>query len=352
MQTPRAVIIGYGYAGRCFHSYLISITPGLILHGIASRDAPTRERIISERGCRAYESLEQVLEDPDVDLVVLATPNGTHADMAIRALRAGKHVVTDKVMTLTLAECDRMIAVARESGKLLSVFQNRRWDGDYLTLRRLLAEGRLGDVRWIEMAWQGFGALGGWRGSQAMGGGKLYGLGSHLIDQLVMLFPQAIESVYCRLHHDLPEMETESQAMVTIGFTGGATGICDTSCLAAISKPRWYVCGTGGTFIKHGLDPQEAAMNAGDINAAVEDPRHYGRLHDGKVESIIPTLPGRWRGYYENIVDVLTHGADLAVTPVDVRRSIAVLDAAFRSADIGQVVQVNIPPVDAIRSTD
>jgi scyllo-inositol 2-dehydrogenase (NADP+) len=276
--------------------------------------------------------------------VVLATPNSTHCDLAIQALRAGKHVVTDKVMCLTLAECDRMIAAAEESGKMLSVFQNRRWDGDFLTLKSLIADGTLGDPRWIEMAWQGFGAWGGWRGQAAMGGGKLYDLGAHLIDQLVLLLPQAIERVYCRMHHDLPVTDTESQAMVVIEFAGGATAVCDASSLAAIQKPRIHAFGTGGTFIKYGVDPQEAAMIAERIDDAVEDPTLYGRYSDGKAETVVPTLAGRWRSYYENIRDVLTVGAEPAVKLAEVRRAIAVLDAAFQSARERRVIEVNSPP--------
>lgn len=344
MAPIRTVVIGYGFAGRCFHSYLVGLTPGLVLHGVASRHPATREKIVAERRCRAYDSFEAVLADPDVDLVVLATPNSTHCDLAVEALRAGKHVVTDKVMCLTLRECDRMLAAARRSGRLLSVFQNRRWDGDYLTLRQLMADGRLGDVRWLEMAWQGFGAWGGWRGQAAMGGGKLYDLGAHLIDQILLLFPEAVTSVHCRLHHDLPTTDTESQALVTIGFESGRTALCDTSSLAAIPKPRFYACGTGGTFCKHGVDPQEKAMIAGDIDAAREDEALYGRLHDGKQETRIPTLPGRWRCYYENIAAVLAGQAEPAVKLAEVRRAIAVLDAAFRSARLGRSVQVNLPP--------
>jgi scyllo-inositol 2-dehydrogenase (NADP+) len=344
MSEPRAVVIGYGFAGKCFHSYLIGITPGLRLHGIASRDEATRTRIVAERGCRAYASFEDVLADPDVDLVVLATPNSTHADLAIQALRAGKHVVTDKVMCLTLDECDRMIAASRESGKLLSVFQNRRWDGDFLTLKSLIADGRLDDLRWVEMAWQGFGAWGGWRGEAAMGGGKLYDLGAHLIDQLVLLFPQPIERVYCRLHHDLPVTDTESQALVVIEFAGGASAVCDTSSLAAISKPRIHAFGTGGTFVKYGVDPQEAAMIREEIDAAVEDPALYGRFSDGKAETVVPTLPGRWRTYYENIRDVLVAGAEPLVKLDEVRRAISVIDAAFTSAKTHATVAVDNTP--------
>lgn len=344
MSKPRAVVIGYGFAGKCFHSYLISITPGLELHGVASRSEETRQRIAAERHCRAYVSFEEVLKDKAVDLVVLATPNSTHADLAIRAMKAGKHVVTDKVMCLTLKDCDRMVAASRKTGRILSVFQNRRWDGDFLTLKKAMSDGRLGDVRWIEMAWQGFGAWGGWRGQAAMGGGKLYDLGAHLIDQLVLLFPQRITSVYCRMHHDIQETDTESQAMVTIGFEGGRTAICDTSSLAVICKPRFHAFGTKGTFIKYGFDPQEKAMIDGHIDHAKEDPQHFARIHDGETESVVPTLPGRWRSYYENIADVLTKGAEPAVKLSEVRRAIAVFDAAFRSARTGRVVSLDIPP--------
>ena len=185
------------------------------------------------------------------------------------------------------------------------------------------------------------GFRGGWRGQAAMGGGKLYDLGAHLIDQLVLLFPQPIARVYCRLHHDLAVTDAESQAMVVIEFAGGATAVCDTSSLAAIQKPRIHAFGTGGTFIKYGVDPQEAAMIAGRIDEAAEDPARYGRYSDGKTETAVPTLPGRWRTYYENIRDVLTGAAQPLVTLAEVRRAIAVLDAAFQSARAGRVVEVN-----------
>jgi len=342
MSEPRAAVIGYGYAGRSFHSYLIDITPGLTLHGVSSRNAETRAQIERERGCRTYENLDAVLADPAVDLVVLATPNHVHAEYAVRALRAGKHVVTDKPMCLTLAECDRMIAAADESGKLLSVFQNRRWDGDFLTVQQLMAEGRLGTVRWMEMAWQRWGAPGRWRGQADKGGGRFYDLGAHLLDQLLLLIPQPVEAVYCRLHHDFPEHDVESHALITVHFADGATGVCDLSSMAAIAKPRFHLFGDRGAFIKYGVDPQEEAMTAGDIDAAREEPATYGRLHDGVRETIVPTRPGRWRSYYENIRDALTGQAELAVKPTEVRRVMALFDAAQRSAQTHAVVETPI----------
>jgi scyllo-inositol 2-dehydrogenase (NADP+) len=341
MDKPQTAVIGYGFAGKSFHSYLIGLADGLHLRGVCSRSAETRDRIVAERGCQAYETFESVLEDPAVDLVVLATPNSTHCDMAIAAMDAGKNVVTDKVACLNLDECDRMMAAAARNDVMLSVFQNRRWDGDFLTLRQAIADGTLGSVRWAEMAWQGFGAWGGWRGQAAAGGGKLYDLGAHIIDQLCLLFPQPIDSVYAKLHHDWPQTDTESQALVVINFADGCTGICDTSSMAAISKPRMHVFGDGGTFVKFGVDPQEQAMIKGDIDSAVEAPANYPRVHDGKGETVLTPIPGRWRNYYENIADVLTGKAEPAIRMSEVHRAISVIEAAFKSAETGTAIKVD-----------
>ena len=343
MPAPRAVVIGYGYAGRSFHSYLIGLDSGLTLHGVCSRNPETRRKIVQERGCRAYESFEQVSSDPDVDLVVLATPHDTHADLAVRALDAGKHVVTDKPMCTSLAECDRMMAAAGRSGRLLTVFQNRRWDGDFLTLRKLLADGALGELRWLEMAWQVPRPPGGWRGEAAHGGGRLFDLGTHMIDQCMLLLPQAVESVYCRMHHDYADRDVDSHAMVVISFRGGATAVVDAGGMHFIPKPRMHAFGREGTFVKHGLDPQEAAMRAGDIDSAVEPEDNHGRLKTAEQERAVPTLPGRWRSFYENVADALAGRAELAVKPATVRRTIAVLDAAFRSARSGEAIHTDIP---------
>ena len=342
MSNPRTVVIGYGMAGEKFHCYLIDLSPGLTLHGASSRNAETRNRIVAERGIKAYDGLAAVLADPDVDLVVLATPNATHAELAVQALDAGKHVVTDKIMCLNLAECDRMIAAAERSGKLLNVFQNRRWDGDYLTVHKLMAEGHLGEVRWLEAAWQRDGPPRSWRGQADMGGGWLYDLGAHLIDQILLLMPQPVTSVYCRMHHDFPAHDVASHTMVVIGFENGATAVCDLGSMAYIGKPRFQIYGTEATFIKYGLDPQENAMKAGDIDAAEEPEALYGRLNNGESEQVIPTVAGRWRNYYENIADVLNNNAEPAVKLSEARRVIAVVDAAKQSAESSQVVQTRI----------
>jgi scyllo-inositol 2-dehydrogenase (NADP+) len=344
-SRPNVVVVGYGNAGRSFHSYLIGLEPRLRLHGICARDEAKRQQAAEQRKCRTYAAFDEVLADAAVDLVVLATPHDTHAPLAIAALDAGKHVVSDKVMCLNGAECDAMTAAAERSGKLLTVFHNRRWDGDFLTVQSLISENRLGDVRWIEMSWQRYGVWGGWRASVEKGGGRTYDLGPHLIDQALLLFPEPVESVHARMHRDWPDAPTESHCAVTLSFAGGRTIVIDVGSMTRWPKPRFHVVGTQATFVKYGEDPQEPAMIAGDIDAANEPEANFGKLYTGQTKTdhaatTVPTLPGRWRNFYENVADVLVNGAAPAVTLPQMRKLMTVMDAVFASARTGDVVQL------------
>ena len=341
MKT-RIAIVGWGRWGRYCHAALIGAAPDCELAAVVSSNAEKRAQIEREMGVAAYADLEQVLADDSVDAVTLTTPNDTHFSFAMRALQAGKHVVTDKPMCLSLAQCDAMIEAADDAGKLVTTFQNRRLDGDFLTLQNLLNQGTLGDLRWLEMAWQGFGNWGGWRGTREHGGGKLLDLGAHLIDQILLLIPQPVTGVYARLRHDAPGVEVETEAFLVLEFAGGATAICDCSSLAAISKPRFYARGTNGTFCKSGLDPQENALMAGDIESAREDPATFGIFKDKEREQIIPTLPGRWRDFYPNFAAAIAGDEPLIAPPAQTRRVMAIFEAVWQSAREGQLVKVEI----------
>ncbi len=332
------VIIGYGNAGRNFHSPLVALAPGLVLHGIASRDAATRTRVTAERGCRAYECFEQVLDDPAVHLVILATPHDVHAEQAVRAMEAGKHVVTDKVMCLNSAECERMIDASGRTGRFLSVFHNRRFDGDFLTLRRAVDSGQLGEVKWLEQSWGSFGPSRNWRSDASRGGGRLLDLGAHMLDQALLLFPQPVESVYCRMHHDFSPASVESQAMVIVTFEGGRTAIVDATSLNRIPKARFHARGDRATFTKFGLDPQEDALKRGDVDSARNEAANDATIHDETGPRKIPTIPGRWRDFYDNVAAVLLNGEAPAVKLDEMRRLMRVLDAARESARTGQSV--------------
>jgi scyllo-inositol 2-dehydrogenase (NADP+) len=348
MKPIKTAVIGYGFAGRAFHAYLVGLAPGLELFGIASRNPETQQKIRERGDCRVFTSFDEVLQNPEVELVVIATPNDVHCEYSIRALEAGKHVVTDKPMCLSVEECDRMIAAQQKSGSLLSVFHNRRWDGDFLTAQQLMNDGALGDVRWMELAWQNFGPPGGWRGQAEKGGGRLLDLGAHMLDQLLLLFPERVTSVYARIGHDFDERDVESTAMMILGFESGRTGVIDASSLSAIRKPRFALYGTQATWVKYGLDPQETCMKEGDIDAAREDLNLFGKWNNGREEKTVPTIAGRWRSFYENIADAIQGKAELAVQPLQVRRAMQVFEAAWQSAETGEAVKVDVPALSEI----
>lgn len=341
LEAPVKVgVVGYGYAGRSFHTYLVGLADGLSLHAVATRDSDRRARAAAERGVRTYETLDQMLEDDEVQLVVLATPHDVHVEQAIQCAQAGRHVVTDKVMCLATAEADRMIEAARRHDVLLSVFHNRRWDGDYLTIREAVKSGLLGRPLLFEAGVWGYGMPRGWRGEMGRGGGILYDWGAHLVDQAVQLVPSPVESVFGTAQFERAGTDIESYGRCQIRFANGVLYSVEVTNLARLGKPRWLVIGEHGALIKEGLDPQEEAMNRGVIEQAREDPAKRARikteLHGRPVEMVLDTIPGNWKTFYQNIADVLTKGAELAVTPESVRANVAVLEAYSRSVRSGQ----------------
>ena len=358
-----AVVVGYGYAGRCFHTYLIGLTPGLDLYGIVSRREEVRGKIQADLGVRTFAELGEALADPDVDVIVLATPNDQHASQTVAALAAGKHVVTDKPMCLSTEEADCMIAAADEADRVLSVFQNRRWDGDYLTVRDLLRQGTVGTPYYIEMAWEKFSPPRTWRGSHAAGGGIFIDLGSHMIDQALQLAApvSAGFTVYARFFDRGWNTDVEDHAQCLLSFADGLNIQIIASARSRPIKPRWYALGTEGGLLKHGLDPQEKAMVAGDIDAADEaDEANHVRVWQVETaasptstpekrreaivsEHVIPPQAGRWRCYYENVVAAIAGEAELIVDPRQIRPVVRVVEAAFESARCGTAVTVEVP---------
>ncbi len=337
-------VVGLGYAGAKLHVPLIGRCAALRLAAVVSGDADKRAAAMRLGADHAYEKFSQLLSDQTVELVVLATPNSTHGPLAMAALEAGKHVVVDKPIATSFAEATAMLAAAQRRGKLLSVFHNRRWDGDFLTLGQVMEANTLGPVRWLETAWQKYGLPRTWRRSADAGGGRLLDLGSHLLDQILLLFTEPVQSVYCRMHRDYPAHDIESHCQVTIGFVGGRTAICDTTSATHITKPRYYAIGQAATLIKYGIDPQEAALLAGDLDAVHYDPRDDARVEDGNTERIIPTLPGRWDQYYHQVAQAMLHHAPNPTPAEQMLRLMQVLDAARQSAQSGQCIQLATSP--------
>ena len=339
----RVGIVGYGYAGRAFHAYLVKLADGLELAAVSTRDPERRAQAERNEGVRTYEQPSELFADPSIDLIVLATPHDTHRDLTVEAHEAGKHVVTDKVMALTAAECDDMIAASQRTGKLLSVFHNRRWDGDYLTVKKAVETGLLGRLLHVEAGIYGYGTPRGWRGSPEQGGGILYDWGAHLVDQALLLGGAPVEWVWSASQFEHPETDIESWSRCQIRFRNGVLYAIEVTNRARLGKPRWYVVGDRGALTKEGLDPQEAAMNRKEIEKAQWPAEHHARVRTDvngvTMDMTLETVRGDWRQFYQNIADVLRKDADLAVKPEEVRRAVAVLEAARRSAETGQTIR-------------
>lgn len=326
------VVVGHGLAGRHFHAPLIRRQPELRLHGIVARNPETRAEAAALWQCATYPDLDAALADPSVDLIVLATPHDVHAEQTIQTLEAGKHCVVDKVMALNAADADRMIAARDASGKMLSVFHNRRWDWDYLTIRQLLENGRLGRPQWIESAVCRHAPPRTWRGHAAAAGTILHDWGAHLIDQALNLGLGPIR----RLHATLvpapwPGVDSGGHGRVVLEFDD-VVFLIETSRISRFGKPRWWIIGSEGGFIKEGIDPQEDALRAGNLDLAAEPPELRGTLRTERHEERIETTAGSWDSYYANIAAHLLRREPLAVTAEQGREVVRVLDAALRSA--------------------
>ncbi|MFO7696605.1 MAG: Gfo/Idh/MocA family oxidoreductase [Anaerolineae bacterium] len=339
-------VVGYGYSGRAFHTYLPTLAEGLNLYAIAVRNPEVQQTAAADHpGVKIFDGLDSMLADDAVQLVILATPHNTHHDLAIQAMNAGRHVVTDKVMAMNAREAEEMIQAAERNDVMLSVFHNRRWDWDYLTVKQVVADGLLGEPFLYHAAIAGYGAPRGWRGSKALSAGIMYDWGAHFMDQALQLVPGPVESVYCDIIYR-PTLPTDigNYGIIRMQFANGTRYSVEITNLSAIQKPRWFVQGDLGSLIKYGLDPQEDAMRRKHIEEAEEDPANYARVitvRDGqRQEQIVPSVHGSWVSYYQNISDVLNKDAELIVKPEQVLKVMRVYDAAMQSAETNQVVRL------------
>jgi scyllo-inositol 2-dehydrogenase (NADP+) len=331
----RTVVVGHGLAGRSFHCPLIRRQPGLRLHGIVARDPTVRAEAVAlwGDGVRGYANLDEALADPAVELVVIATPHDSHADLTVRVLDAARHCVVDKVMTLTTEEADRMIAARDRSGRMLSVFHNRRWDWDYATVKHVLAQAWLGRPLLLESSVCRAAAPRGWRGSTAAAGTILHDWGAHLVDQALQLGLGPCKRLAAWLSPSPWEgVDSGGHGRIVLEFDDVLFQV-ETSRICRIDRPRWWIVGTDGGFAKFGIDPQEDALRAGNIDGAAEPPQHEGILrHSGEggeiLETRVPTLRAHWDEYYRNIAEHLVGRAPLAVTAEQAREVVRVLEAA------------------------
>ncbi|HEX6367678.1 MAG TPA: Gfo/Idh/MocA family oxidoreductase [Longimicrobium sp.] len=336
----RVGLIGYGLAGSVFHAPLVAATAGMRLAIVVTGNAERAEQARREHpGVDVVDRAERLWgRAGELDLVVVASPNSTHVPLAREALQAGLAVVVDKPLAATSAQGQALVDEARRRKLLLSVFHNRRWDGDFLTLRRLLAEGALGDVHRFESRFERWRPTPkeGWResGDPAEAGGTLYDLGSHLIDQALVLWGP-VARVYAEVDRRRPGVEVDDDAFVALEHASGVRSHLWMSAAAPEHGLRFRVLGSRAAYVKHGLDPQEAALKEGARPGAgwgAEPKERWGRAGAADAWTPVPTEPGAWPAYYAGIAAALRTGAPPPVDPADAVEGLRIIEAARRSA--------------------
>jgi scyllo-inositol 2-dehydrogenase (NADP+) len=332
-------LVGYGMAARVFHAPVIGAVPGLKLKKVVERrGARSRERY---PWVEVVPDVEDLLRDEGVGLVVVATPNDSHFELARRSLLAGKHVVVEKPLTLTSDEARRLVVLARERNKILSAHQNRRWDGDFLTVRRLLEAGLLGRLVEFESRFDRFRDRprpGAWREADGPGSGLLYDLGPHLIDQAQVLFglPRAV-TAEVGIQREFAKADDNFE--VLLHYDGPRVRL-KAGMLVRGPSPRFVLHGTQGSFVKYGLDPQEEALKRGLTPAEPhwgEEPRERWGALDARagglhLEARVETVAGRYQAFYQNIADAVAGRAEPAVKPEEAWNTMRIIELAFQSS--------------------
>jgi predicted dehydrogenase len=316
-------LIGFGLAGRAFHAPVIRAVPGLRLAAILQRRGTQAAEQYPD--VRIVRSVEELLSIESVRLIVIATPNDTHYPLARQCLAAGRDVVVDKPFTTTLAEAVSLVEFARQCGRLLTVYQNRRFDGDFQAIRKLVASGTLGRIVRFETNYDRFRPqlrAGAWREKSGTGTGILFDLGPHLIDHALVLFglPEAI-TADVRMERD--NAVTDDAFDILMDYPGSLRTVLRSTMLATSPRPRFVLHGTRGGFFKQSFDPQENNLRRGEIpkdapwGAEPEEDWGVLTLHDGEkaTQRRIPSGTGDYRDYYANVRDAILGKAELAVTP-------------------------------------
>ena len=335
-HTLSVGLVGYGQAGQVFHAPLIQATEGLELVAVVSGDA---ERVHAD-----LPEVEVLAKAPalfarrDIDLVVIATPNDTHFPLTKAALAAGKHVVVDKPFTVSLSGARLLRTQADNAERSLSVFHNRRWDSDFLTIKELLEAGHLGRVVSLESRFDRFRPTVSdrWRENHRPGGGIWYDLGPHLLDQAVQLFgmPRAILLELATLRDGA---EVDDDFLCLLEYDGPRVSL-QASSLVADPTPRFRVHGTRGSYVSYGLDPQEARLRAGEpVGQGLGRAETPGRLTLAEDEAggaetrEHPSLPGNWPAYYAGIAEALLRGSPPPVTLDEAMDVMTLLEAGLDS---------------------
>ena len=341
MKTINTGIIGFGNSGQTFLAPYIAANPGFNLKKISTSDAAKAEKAKTVYpGAEVVDHADAIINDPDIELVLIGSPNTSHLSLTKQALLAGKHVVVEKPFTITSADADELIALAKKQDRVLTVHHNRRFDSGHNTVKRVITSGRLGTLVEYEVHYDRFRRElrpGAWREKPLPGSGILYDLGAHLIDGALELFGTP-EAVTCMMLTQRPGLEVEDNFEIILNYPGLKVTLKG-GMLVKVPGPVYTLYGDHGTFIKYGMDVQEEALKKGlkpgSAGWGVEPEEIWGRLtteENGKdVTRTIESEAGRYQDYFQNVYDAIANGAELIVKPEQARQTIRVIELAFLS---------------------
>lgn len=328
-------LIGFGLSGRYFHSPFLTTNPGFKLKTVVERSKNEAQEF--DPSIENARSVDELLADESIDLVFICTPNDTHFHYAMDALQNGKHVVIEKPFSATEEEAKQLIEVAEEKGLILTAYQNRRWDSDFLTIKKLIAEDKLGDIVEYECRYDRFRPVvptESWKEKSVPVGGNLYNLGPHLIDQALVLFGEP-ETVTAEIRSVRPNSEIDDYFDVRLGYSDKLV-IVKSSLMVYENFLRYHLHGTKGSFIKGGLDPQEETLRKNILPTekpwGVEPENRWGKLYSEAFSGVIESEPGDYAPFYQNVYDAIVNGAEIAVKPSEILRTTRVIDLAFQSS--------------------
>ena len=335
-----AGVVGFGLGGRAFHASIIHAVAGLRLAAIVQRSGNSAQEVYPE--AKIVRDVDELLAMPSISLVAISTPNETHFPLAKKCLEAGRHVVVDKPFTTTLEQARELVAIARKNGKIVTVYQDRRFDGDYRTVQKILVERTLGKVVRFQSAFDRCRPQirpGSWKEKPALGSGVFYDLGPHLLDQALQLFGPP-EQVLADIRIEREGSAVDDAFEVTFYYHDGKRACLNASMLAPDPRPHYRIQGTRGLYIKQGLDPQEALLREGQPAAGddwgVESEREWGTLTlwNGAevVTEKVPTLRGDYRDFYAQVRDAILGTAKPPVTFDEALRLMYTLELCVQSS--------------------
>lgn len=347
-MTPiTTALLSYGMSGEIFHAPLLDAHHGFVLSKVVQRNST--KPISRYPQVKIVSTVDDVMRDEGIELVIVNTPNETHYAFATLALEAGKHVVVEKPFSVTTAEAQALISLAKKTGKVLTVFQNRRWDGDFLTVKKVVEEKLVGTIVEFELhydRYRNYIEANTWKEESAPGTGILYNLGSHMLDQVLVLFGMPLE-VDARMGTQRPGGRVDDYYDIRLQYKGFHS-IVKSSYLVREAGPRYTLHGTAGSYVKYGLDPQEQALkegkHPGNTSWGSEPEEFWGKLNTtlGNLHIVgrVETIPGNYLAFYKNVYDVIREGKELMVKPETSRDVISLIEACIQSNRLRQVVKL------------